>query len=140
MTAAGRVFVDSKINMEYAPFETQASFYQNSWLTLSAGHVLDSRPPVEDHGGVVVNMKESHLAVLLPQDEEKLLITEERRRPSHFGVLAVIPPILSYWTFFMRTHRVAELYHLGEEKPPADSCHLEEENHEFDIFYCTFYF
>lgn len=38
---------------------------------LSSGHVLDSQPPVEDHCGVVVNMEESHLVVLLPQDEEE---------------------------------------------------------------------
>lgn len=57
---------------------------------LSTSHILDSRPPVEDHGAVVVNMKESHLVALLPQDEEQ---------------------------------RVAELYDLGEEKPPADFGH-----------------
>ena len=44
-----------------------------SWLTLSSGHIFDSRPPVEDHGAVVVDVEERNLIVLLPQDEEELL-------------------------------------------------------------------
>ena len=47
----------------------------------------------------MVNMKESHLAVLLPQDEEELLMTEEKRRPSRSGVPAVTPQILSHPAF-----------------------------------------
>lgn len=38
---------------------------------LSSSHILHSRPPVEDHGAMMVNMKKSQLTVLLPQDEEE---------------------------------------------------------------------
>lgn len=37
---------------------------------LSSGQIFDSRPPVEDHGGMVVHVKEGDLVVLLPQDEK----------------------------------------------------------------------
>lgn len=90
---------------------------QSSWLTLSAGHILDSSPPVDDHGAVVVNVKERHLAVLLPQDEEELPGGEERytSRCSH-----------SHWNVWTAgTYRVTELHDLGQETPPADSGHLE---------------
>lgn len=49
-------------------------------LTLSARRVLDRRPPVEDHGGVVEDVKESQLVVLLPQDEEELLPSTQREK------------------------------------------------------------
>lgn len=39
-------------------------------VRVSAGHILDSCPPVKDHGAVVVDMKEGHLTALLPQDEK----------------------------------------------------------------------
>lgn len=105
---------------------------KNSWLTLSAGHILDSCPPVEDHGAVVVNMKESHLIVLLPQDEEDLPIGKSRDDRYTFNFV-----LFWHWNVFLtNTYRVAELYDLGEEKPPADSGHLEEaSNGEFYILF-----
>lgn len=48
-------------------------------LTLSSSHILDSGPPVEDHGGVVVHVQEGHLVVLLPQDEEDLCMQKGGR-------------------------------------------------------------
>lgn len=50
-------------------------------LTLSSGYILDPRPPVEDHGAVMVNVQEGHLIVFLPQDEEQL---QERSRLIRF--------------------------------------------------------
>lgn len=41
-------------------------------LTLAPGHVFHPSPPVEDHGGVVVDVQEGQLAVLLSQDEKYL--------------------------------------------------------------------
>ena len=41
-------------------------------LTLPTSNPLDSNPPEEEHGGMVVNMEKSHLAVLLAKDEEDL--------------------------------------------------------------------
>jgi hypothetical protein len=41
-------------------------------LTLSDWKVLGGHPPVEYHGGVMVYVQESHLVVLLTQDEEYL--------------------------------------------------------------------
>lgn len=41
-------------------------------LTLPSSHILNSSPPVEDHCGVVVDVKEGQLTVLLSQDEKYL--------------------------------------------------------------------
>ena len=53
-----------------------SSIYKSSsqWLTLSTSNPLDSDPPQKEHGGMVVDMQERHLAVLLTKNEENLEI------------------------------------------------------------------
>lgn len=41
-------------------------------LTLATSHKFHPSPPVEDHGGVMVDVEEGQLTVLLPQDEKYL--------------------------------------------------------------------
>lgn len=77
---------------------------------------------------MVVDMKESQLAVLLPQDEKELLRESEENRVEN--VKSFNSAFLHVWLSLMliilkqNMYRVAELYDLGEEKPPADSGHL----------------
>ena len=40
--------------------------------TFSSGHELDPDPPERHHAGVVVDVQETQLIVLLAQDKEKL--------------------------------------------------------------------
>ncbi len=106
-------------------FSWDLLMYHSKRLTLSTGNILDSRPPVEDHGAVVVNVKESHLTALLSQDEEELLIKRTRGDSFTFN------PVFLHWYWMLLqifTYCVTELYDLGEEEPPADSGHLEEGN------------
>jgi len=39
-------------------------------LTLSTSYPLDPNPPKKEHGGMVVDMKECYLVLLLAKDEE----------------------------------------------------------------------
>lgn len=39
-------------------------------LTLSTGHPFDPNPPKSEHGGMMVDMKERYLVVLLAKYEE----------------------------------------------------------------------
>lgn len=50
----------------------RTKYFSMRILTLSTCHILYSRPPVEDHRTVMVNMKERQLIVLLPQDDQDL--------------------------------------------------------------------
>lgn len=74
------MFLLSVFLLAYASNQRVQQYLYSShfWeLTLSSGQILDSCPPVEDHGGVVVHVKEGHLVVLLPQDEEDLWMQRE---------------------------------------------------------------
>lgn len=66
--------VSSSARRQFCPFMTQLV------LTLSSSHILDPQPPVEDHGAVMVDVKERQLIVLLPQDKEQLFVQRERER------------------------------------------------------------
>ena len=41
-------------------------------LTLTARYELDTQPPVDDHGAVMIHVKKRHLIVLFAQDEKHL--------------------------------------------------------------------
>lgn len=43
-------------------------------LTLPSRNILDPGPPVENHGAVMIHMQKGQLIVLLPQNEEHLMI------------------------------------------------------------------
>lgn len=105
-------------------------------LTLSSGHIFDSRPPVEDHGGMVVHVKKGDLVVLLPQDEEDLRVqTEMERRHDRDCCIPFIHAAYGQ----AGTHRVTELYDFGEEEPPADFGHLHEAHRQEITCYPLFY-
>ena len=42
-------------------------------LTLSSRHPLHANPPEQEHAGVVIDMEEGHLVVLLAKYEEELV-------------------------------------------------------------------
>lgn len=54
-------------------------------LTVSTRHPVHDEPPDVEHGGVMVDMQEGDLVVVLPQDEE-----ESVHKLDEFG--EVIPP------------------------------------------------
>ena len=60
-------------------------------LTLSTGDPLDANPPDREHGGVVVDVEERDLVVLLAQNEEKGVHEFEHlgevEPPQRFGYL-----------------------------------------------------
>ena len=47
-------------------------------LTLSSSDPFDPNPPEKEHGGMVINMEESYLFVLLAKDEKHLKILLKR--------------------------------------------------------------
>lgn len=58
--------------------EVEDHDYFNGWfknifhelLTLSSCHPFDADPPQREHGAVVVDVQESHLAEFFPQDKK----------------------------------------------------------------------
>lgn len=77
---------------------------------------------------MVVNVEESHLTVLLPQDEEDL--PQEKRYTFNYASFL-------HWSVLRSTYCVTELYDLGEEKPPAHSGHLKEANEQGSLLHVT---
>ena len=92
---------------------------------MSTWDILDPSPTVDDHGGMVKDVEEGQLVVLLPQDE-KYLDSEEwiMVRPK---ILERMGELISiYMRFFVFFYRVTEFYDLGEEKPPTRIGHLKK--------------
>ena len=46
-------------------------------LTLAPGYPLDTNPPQEEHGRMMIYMKEGHLTILLTHDKEHLSVNRE---------------------------------------------------------------
>ena len=51
-------------------------------LTLTARYELDTQPPVNDHGAVMIDVKKRHLIILLSQDKKHL--QQQQRMTSYY--------------------------------------------------------